>query len=332
MLQRAARYAQAVPCKERRLRFGPMVVRVMVPASSAREADYFLDAFQSPEEQDSTDDMEFTLRVFDDALDGPTESFPWDPALMDVSGRVESSAVEPMAAWANATVGSVTVMDRSRGEGAVWVRSFVELPYWFTATPLRDELSWIADNHEMEFVHAAGIGQGDKGLCLVGGSGSGKSTSVLAALQGGWRTVGDDFLLIDRTRMYGVYRRAKMLQSSQQLLGDCSGHKIGGKVEEKWILDMASLASAEESFADELEPRAVCLLAVGDKARVEPVERSRVTQELLVHSAIGLRGCHPRSLLRMASFVRERPCVKLVMGPDVARNNRLLHKTLQAYG
>jgi hypothetical protein len=327
-LDRAASYAKVMPFSERLIRVGPIAVCIQVPATGML-AERFLSAFSSESEPDAV--PECTIRVFDDADGRTTDVFPFDEQIFGVTGKCILPGQVPLKLAVNPVIGSISVVDWERREIAVWVRSFQDLPYWYVATPLRDEIAEVADRLGMDFIHAAGLGRGRLGICLVGRSGSGKSTTVLRGIVKGLQTVGDDFLLTDGRHIFGVYGRAKAHREAQQFVGDFSGAIVAGDREAKLILDLACLGSGD-AFVPEMEIAAICVPRRDAGQGLAPARRMDVVRELLIHTSIGLREVYPASLRRMHALVVSVPCWTWSLGRDGGWLEESIESLLDAHG
>jgi hypothetical protein len=89
------------------------------------------------------------------------------------------------------------MLDYRRGSGFLWIREAAELASWDRIHPLRQILGAWAEHLGLTMVHAGAVGFGGKGVLLVGRGGSGKSTTVLACLEAGASSAGDDYVLIE---------------------------------------------------------------------------------------------------------------------------------------
>jgi hypothetical protein len=71
-------------------------------------------------------------------------------------------------------------------------------------------LTWLLAPHGRFVLHGAAVARGDRGILLLGHTGAGKSTAAAAALDAGWRLLGDDQVVVDasehRLDVYGFHR------------------------------------------------------------------------------------------------------------------------------
>lgn len=73
----------------------------------------------------------------------------------------------------------------ARRAGYYWVRSAESIPGWDAAAPFRTLLAAWAESWGGVLAHAAVVGNGRRGVLLVGKSGAGKSTAALACASEG---------------------------------------------------------------------------------------------------------------------------------------------------
>ena len=143
------------------------------------------------------DDVEprLTIDVWDDAEIGPLGLFPW-PDDADYHGLV--SVTDDARYVLNQRPSSVLLLDREMHRIVGSVRSRTELFQDERARPFHLLASiWLADR-DIPFIHAALIGDGDKGLLFAGKSGSGKTTSAIACYVGGLTYLSDDCVALEK--------------------------------------------------------------------------------------------------------------------------------------
>jgi len=107
---------------------------------------------------------------------------------------------------------SVCLLDREAGRGVFWVQDPGNMPYWSRSAPLRTLLHWVLMDRGMHLVHAAMVGDAHSGVLLVGGGGSGKSSTAVRCLADGMTYLGDDYVAVatDPPRAYSLYSTAKL--------------------------------------------------------------------------------------------------------------------------
>jgi hypothetical protein len=101
--------------------------------------------------------------------------------------------------WPRAGLGSL--VDRELSRAAVWIRDRDRAVPADAATAVRGLLAWWSPSRAWAVVHAAAVAGAGGAALLVGGSGSGKSTSAVAAARHGLAFLGDDTVLVDLDRL-----------------------------------------------------------------------------------------------------------------------------------
>ena len=105
------------------------------------------------------------------------------------------------------------MLDRQENEAIYWIESSAKLPYYEKGSPFHKIFSWWLSEHGRLLVHGAAVGSQSGAVLLIGPSGTGKSTSSLAALSGGLHYLGDDYCLAavrPRPLVYSLYNTAKL--------------------------------------------------------------------------------------------------------------------------
>jgi GT2 family glycosyltransferase len=108
---------------------------------------------------------------------------------------------------------AVALMDVETATGVFWIHSASELPYWATASPMRNLFHWWMESRGCQLVHGAAIGVDGKGVLITGKGGLGKSTTALACLDAGLQYIADDFLVVEpgpAIRVHSLYSTGKL--------------------------------------------------------------------------------------------------------------------------
>jgi hypothetical protein len=93
--------------------------------------------------------------------------------------------------------GQFWMFDRPTATAVVWVNEVDLIPIWDHIHPLRRLLHAWARGFGADLVHAGAVGIDGAGVLVVGPGGTGKSTTVLAAMAAGLTAAGDDYVLVD---------------------------------------------------------------------------------------------------------------------------------------
>ncbi len=207
---------------------------------------------------------------------------------------------------------------------AVWMRDYSQLPYWSAATPLRIQLSWIADSLDIEFLHSAAVVASGKAILFAGPSGSGKSTLSLHLAQLGFPLISDDFLLATESTVQSVYRRLKVHDwSAERVIPTdwkvLNPHEPG----QKRIIDPGNLVLNEE-----VPIGAIVVPVLSDSFGLTPMTPSEALSAIAPASLSGLLGGNVTSLERIGTLVESFPCYRLEINVRVISESELLIETM----
>lgn len=216
------------------------------------------------------------------------------------------------------------MLDRAAGRAVAWFRGAAALPAWEQLHPLRALLQAWATHRGLHLLHAGAVGdsRGD-GLLVVGRGGSGKSTTVLAALAGGMTTVGDDYVALQP----GVPPRAWALYGSMRLFADHAARfphllpAVEHSAEQDGRLKLASYVGRQRPAQMAANLALGALVAPrpdpGGRTRVEPLSADEALAALAPST---LRQMRPRdaTLVAMQALCARLPAHRLHLGADLA--------------
>jgi hypothetical protein len=251
-----------------------------------------------------------------------------DPAPQ-VTSEEEGSALvhawdERVDALLRVDGASVSMLDHVARVGICWIASPARVPRYERAAPLRAILDWWGGHHGVRVVHAGAVGTGRGGALLVGKSGSGKSTAVLACLGSGLSYAGDDGVAVsDGTPpfVHSLYCTAKLrpdhlrraLPHLAPLLEDSEEAYLGKRM---FFLDGDRGAGLAAGFP----VKAVLLPSVAGRSRTEtrPVSPAAALVALAPSTLFQLPGARRQRLRHMADVLRRVPAYALELGSDLA--------------
>ncbi len=142
-----------------------------------------------------------TLHAWDAASTGVRlDAGSWAGWNLNSSSVIEELSDERYQVSLELRGALASILDRATGEAYHYVPDPGLLPAWEQTHPARMLLAAWARSQGLVTCHAAAVADGDGGLLLCGGSGSGKSTSALVAMAAGMRSAGDDYVLIEPTQ------------------------------------------------------------------------------------------------------------------------------------
>lgn len=122
---------------------------------------------------------------------------PWGPDCYGARGEITGFNDERFRTVYQPGIDILQMYDRQSRQALYWAPTWRLVPYWEQSFPLRTLLHWWCEDQAWTPVHAGAVGRGGEGVLVAGKSGSGKSTSTLACLEGGLDYAGDDYVLLD---------------------------------------------------------------------------------------------------------------------------------------
>lgn len=108
------------------------------------------------------------------------------------------------------------MLDRQSMTAVVWMHDVDAVPLWVRIHRFRRLLHGWARGFGADRVHAGVVGIDGVGVLAAGPGGSGKSTTVLAAMQAGLLSAGDDYVLVDTAPQAGSSPAAHALYGAMQ--------------------------------------------------------------------------------------------------------------------
>lgn len=323
-LEESRTYAERQDMIKFVLQLGSAKVLVQIPATNPSFADSFSRAFFS-EPWSEVHHVDFTVTVFDNAfgerMTSPYFEADWHFPL----GIVDYSRTRPYRVGIDRHTQTVSAYSPEDHECVVWMRAFDSLPYWSAATPLRLQLSWIADTLGLEFLHSAAVKVDDKAVLFGGPSGSGKSTLVLSLAGLHFPLISDDFLLSLGTTVQAVYRRVKV--------HDWSAQRVLPKEWEVLNEDEAGqkriVEPARDLFREELPIGALIVPQVGRVVGLTAIDPCDAASAIAPASLSGLLGGNEQSLERISRLVEGFPTYRLEVTPDLVQKPEHLRAIIQ---
>jgi energy-coupling factor transporter ATP-binding protein EcfA2 len=301
------------------LQLGPARVLVRIPATNPNFADAFSRSFFA-EPWSGSSPVDFTVTVFDDAFGDRSTSMSFDADGHFPLGVIADTRTRPFRVAIDRHTQTVSAYSPEERECVVWIRNFDALPYWSAATPLRLQLSWIADTLGLEFLHSAAVQVDGKAILFAGPSGSGKSTLALSLAGLGFPLISDDFLLSSGKAVQAVYRRLKVHEwSAERVLPE--GWRVINEDEpgQKRIVE-----PARDLLREEVSIGAVVVPHVGRKTKVTRIEPCEAVSAIAPASLSGLLGGNVQSLERIGKLVDDFPRYRLEVSPNLVQNPEAL--------
>ena len=108
---------------------------------------------------------------------------------------------------------ALSLFDEKTNKAIIWYNSKDSIPYLSTSSPFREIFHWWSLRMGLLLVHASAVGYQNKGVLIVGKSGSGKSNTALSSINSHLRFAGDDHVIIDTNlplKLYSLYNSFKL--------------------------------------------------------------------------------------------------------------------------
>lgn len=227
------------------------------------------------------------------------------------------------------------VFDRNSGRAAIWTADASQLPDWEHSFPLRTQLGWFVEPHPATLAHAAVIGDGRRGVLLVGAGGSGKSTTTVACVALGLGTCGDDFVLIEtgpqprgRTLFDTVKLDAASLARFPQFEPFVANPERDR--EEKARIHLSDVMPECLLDACVLHHVVVPRLAPGEKTSLHTLPRAAALRALAPTTVFLARGTEARTIAKLADVVRGLPTHELRIGGSPAEAAQVIASLVEA--
>ncbi|HWA44638.1 MAG TPA: hypothetical protein VHA10_15585 [Hypericibacter adhaerens] len=199
-------------------RIGSLTFRLTAPADAGGR---WIGSAFLPAETDSIAASGYRLQVWDGiAAETAPPARPWGPMAHEPLGLIEGFCDEAVRCAFDIHTSSLTVHHAANNAGYLWYPELAALPAWAQASPFRIPLSWFANRHGQQIVHAAAVAVDGRAALIAGGGGAGKSTTALACALSGMSYLGDDYCVIEPAarKVHMLYQSAKLLRSSLDML------------------------------------------------------------------------------------------------------------------
>lgn len=230
--------------------------------------------------------------------------------------------------------GTFSLLDRQTQVGFYVVQAANQLPYYEDGMPLRTLLHWALRDQGRQLVHAAAVGNVHGGVLIVGKSGSGKSTTALAALLAGMRYAADDYCVVGTEPepvVYSIYNSGKVaadhlhhFPALTPLVNNPSGLAEGEK----------ALLLLQQHFPEQLAPclplRAILLPTItGEKATsLTATSKSEALRALAPSTLFQLSTGGEQDFRFLSRLVGQVPAYRLNLGTELAQIPKAIQSLL----
>ena len=300
-------------------------------------------------------DPVLTISLFDTASTGVEPPPPlWEPiAAAPGTNPVARLRSERACVLAAAGSRALTAALPAEGVAVFHLPDAAAIPASERAAPIREALQLLMAARGRLMTHAGAVGNGGRGVLLVGRGGSGKSTLALSCALAGMEIVADDYVLLDPTSLvaHAMQSTAKLTEDSTARLGipaaaiDAAGFEPTLEGPAKALVDIRALAPT--GLRPRLEVRAVIaptlsssqpayMAGGGELAEVKPAVRTisaaealrAVAPSTIVQAGFGSAD----SLATLADLVRRVPSYALELSPNPVANAAAVERLVADLG
>jgi hypothetical protein len=251
----------------------------------------------------------------------PPEAWPFAEEETQDYQRVCWRPDERIAFTSDESRGIWHLHDFASNRGLYWIRNSQNLPFWEAGSPLRHAIHWATMSVSQAMIHAAAIGTGERGFLLTGAGGSGKSTTTAAAIERGWLTTGDDFVLVSTAgeiTASPIFDVMKLTAMSMDWFPGHSRHalNIPSEPHEKTLVPLSAVA--EQRFVRKLPVHALlCLQLTGaETSTFELASKTKAIAALAPSTMNILRTAMPETLAACCAIARALPTILFKVGRD----------------
>jgi hypothetical protein len=207
----------------------------------------------------------------------------------------------------------------------LWAREPSVLGAWGERTKPFLEIfhAWLIDS-PWQPIHGGAVGGPDGGVLLAGGSGAGKSTTVLSCVREGWLYAGDDYLAITTRDGEGTVGN---LYGSARLCVDMAQRFSEFRTAEVGAVSMNGVEKRDMILSDVLPPsrfcgfpiRAILLprIAGGRRSRLHPASAAEATVAIGAMTMHLLRMGAGAAFDKIAEIAGATPAYRLELGDDI---------------
>lgn len=246
---------------------------------------------------------------------------PWGEAMFSARDLELTLASTPYRASYFHDLRFWQIMDLDAGFGLQWMLDDRALPPWDSGAPLRTFLHWTYGRLGLRLVHAGTLGLNGRGVLITGKGGSGKSGTVTGGIMQGFESVGDDYVLIDKSGAEAValalFPNLKQDTTGLARLG-LSG-LIGDKAE-NWQgkFEFTSVDLGGKPLTDRLVIDAILVarLGSGDGTCIEDLSRAQAMVSLAPTGLFQMPSDRDAGVTFYADLIRRLPAKRITLGRD----------------
>lgn len=231
-----------------------------------------------------------------------------------------------------------TMLDHQCNEAICWMHDANQLPLADGGAPLLTLFHWWLGHRGYQIVHGAAVGEASGAVLLVGKSGSGKSTTALACLNAGMTYLGDDYCLvgpsraaISRPTVHALYSSGKVHFADLERFPCLQPAQSNNR----YVDADKALYFFAESFAAQIQPslplKAILLPQIkpDGKSSIRAISPATALLHMAPSTVFQLIGEKQQTLRHLGELVRQLPCYRLELGPELDQIPALIADVLE---
>ncbi|MEI6240826.1 MAG: hypothetical protein WCR51_10580 [Planctomycetia bacterium] len=216
-----------------------------------------------------------------------------------------------------------SICDAATRRGLFWIADTADVPFWEEAAPFKATFNWFLAGTSATLLHAGVVAHRGRGVLLAGPGGSGKSTTVMAAVAAGLGTCGDDLVVVDdgagAWTAYALYDAAKFFPAEPtgrvpDLFTSAAARPCGDKL----LVRYSDVAPGRLVRSVPLVALVHCVISGQASTTITPLAPGAMLRALGPPTAFLLRGAEPETLRKAAALVRAVPSFTLALGTNPA--------------
>ena len=198
-----------------------------------------------------------------------------------------------------------SLVDTAMGRGWHYLSHAADIPFYEKAAPMRMLLHWWCETAGLVLVHAAAVGWNSKAALLAGRGGTGKSTTAMLAVQSGFSFLGDDYVVMDNSRVPTVlsaYNSVKFRWEMLDRLPSAGTLCVNNQIDEKGYFYLHD--TNPDSLVRKLPLKVVLLPVIEGKRKADfvRVPSTRGLLDLAASSIFQMPGSGRHTLQRFSEY------------------------------
>lgn len=251
---------------------------------------------------------------------------PWSADDYIARGEVRGYNDGPIRTAVDIGAGMLSMLDKERDLGVLWIRDAARLPYYVSGAPLLMILHWWVQDQGLLLVHAGAVGTPKGGVLFGGKGGSGKSTTALACLGSKLLYASDDYCLLSAHPPHhapyvsSLYNTAKLDAGAMQRFP-----RLAASVCNRKSLDTEkALLFLHENYREKIVRgfpiRAILLPKISGRRNtaLKPISAVSGLKSLAPSTIFQLSGAGHSEFQSLARIVKQVPCYSLELGTDIS--------------